>query len=1009
MALSSLGSTWNKWDLHVHTPYSHVSGYGNPNDNATWERFISELEALPKEFKVLGINDYFFIEGYKRLKNEKEKNGRLANIELLLPVIELRIRNFSGSSELRKINFHAIFSNQLDVAAIEQNFLGKLELEYKKDGSEQWVRYFSRAHLEEFGQRIKDDAPEEKKADYGSAFETGANNATFDLDAINKLLAHNTFEGHCFTAIGKAEWSSHTWTQAIADKKRLINGVDLVFTASKAPQDCAESRETLKTNRVKSKVIHCSDAHFYSDSDQHNKIGHCFCWIKSDTEFVGLKYALEDYDARVFIGELPPKLGLVKARPTKFIHSIEIKKKQNSSFNEVWFNHEIKLNHDLVAIVGNKGSGKSALADILGLLGNTQNYEHFSFLSDERFRDPKTKKASHFFGKLVWESGPDPAKNLDQDPDLFDFEKVKYLPQSYLEKICNEVNVGKETEFDKEIKNVIFSHIPDAEKISKYTFDDLVAYKTEESNKRISQLRIELSASNRNIANLEVKSTAEEVEKIKNLIKKKQSELEAHIKAKPPAVNAPAADRQNQTVNAQIVQKNSELEKVKADLELSRIAKSTETIRQAKLVRILESLESFSNYAGDFQESLAEDLHDFGLSASQIVEVKIDLEPIQNELKRATQKINALNQKLAPIVVGSFASIEVALLKEIDDLRKKLDEPNQKFQAYMKALAVWDTRRKEIEGSSDLPNSLKYYEQQLENTSSYAEEIKQLRLERVATVKKIFAEVQRLAKVLASFYEPVKTHIAGSKTNITNFDFQFSVETSIGGFVDRFLDWIDNRVAGHFSGIEGRKALTTIAKSYVFDSEDQVVKFLSEVYLKLTADPHAPNKHAIQQQLKPQKMLAEFYDFLFSLDYMRPRYSLKSGDKELSQLSPGQKGLLLLSFYLIVDNSDIPLVIDQPEENLDNHTVYDLLVPYISQAKSRRQIVIVTHNPNLAIVCDAEQIIWCSLDVPDGNRISYEAGSIENAILNKRVVDVLEGTHKAFNKRKRKYLALLES
>jgi hypothetical protein len=53
------------------------------------------------------------------------------------------------------------------------------------------------------------------------------------------------------------------------------------------------------------------------------------------------------------------------------------------------------------------------------------------------------------------------------------------------------------------------------------------------------------------------------------------------------------------------------------------------------------------------------------------------------------------------------------------------------------------------------------------------------------------------------------------------------------------------------------------------------------------------------------------------------------GTKELSELSPGERGTLLLVFYLLVDKDDIPLMIDQPEENLDNQTVFDLLVPCI--------------------------------------------------------------------------------
>ena len=89
--------------------------------------------------------------------------------------------------------------------------------------------------------------------------------------------------------------------------------------------------------------------------------------------------------------------------------------------------------------------------------------------------------------------------------------------------------------------------------------------------------------------------------------------------------------------------------------------------------------------------------------------------------------------------------------------------------------------------------------------------------------------------------------------------------------------------------------------------------------------------------------------------------------------------------------------------NLDNQTVYDILVPSIKEAKSRRQIIIVTHNPNLAVVCDADQIIHASLDKDDGNRVAYTCGAIENPEMNRKVLDVLEGTRPAFENREWKY------
>lgn len=76
-----------------------------------------------------------------------------------------------------------------------------------------------------------------------------------------------------------------------------------------------------------------------------------------------------------------------------------------------------------------------------------------------------------------------------------------------------------------------------------------------------------------------------------------------------------------------------------------------------------------------------------------------------------------------------------------------------------------------------------------------------------------------------------------------------------------------------------------------------------------------------------------------------------------------------------------------------------LLGECLKEAKQRRQVIIVTHNPNLAVACDAEQIIWASHDTKDGNRIQYVSGAIENPTINACLVDILEGTRPAFDNR----------
>lgn len=159
----------------------------------------------------------------------------------------------------------------------------------------------------------------------------------------------------------------------------------------------------------------------------------------------------------------------------------------------------------------------------------------------------------------------------------------------------------------------------------------------------------------------------------------------------------------------------------------------------------------------------------------------------------------------------------------------------------------------------------------------------------------------------------------------------------------------------------------------------------------------------VHDQLASNSAVIDVYNYITSLQYLNPIYNICWDNKRIEQLSPGERGNILLIFYLLVDQNDVPLVIDQPEENLDNQTIYKTLVPCIKDAKKRRQIVMVTHNPNLAVVCDAEQIVCAEIKKEDLNKVVYETGAIEDRKINKKIVDVLEGTRPAFDKRDSKY------
>jgi AAA domain, putative AbiEii toxin, Type IV TA system len=194
-----------------------------------------------------------------------------------------------------------------------------------------------------------------------------------------------------------------------------------------------------------------------------------------------------------------------------------------------------------------------------------------------------------------------------------------------------------------------------------------------------------------------------------------------------------------------------------------------------------------------------------------------------------------------------------------------------------------------------------------------------------------------------------------------------------------------------------------------FSTVDGVGAFVSTINNQLWADyrdtPARPMR--LRDQLRQGVEPTQVYDLIFGLEHLEPRFELTWNGRNLDQLSPGERGSLLLVFYLLIDLRNEPLVIDQPEENLDNETITALLIPAVKAARERRQVIMVTHSPNLAVVCDADQVIHARIDRGAGNRITYTTGSIENPEITPFVVDVLEGTMPAFQNRGSKYHALL--
>ena len=424
---------------------------------------------------------------------------------------------------------------------------------------------------------------------------------------------------------------------------------------------------------------------------------------------------------------------------------------------------------------------------------------------------------------------------------------------------------------------------------------------------------------------------------------------------------------------------------------------------QSRAEKLLTKLDNLEHYHQTFEKDVSADIEELHLKLSDVVTVTVNREPIAKLIADLKQTRTGIENQLDGSVEGSLEQRRSQVSETIAGLEAQLDAPQKEYQAYLDSVKIWESRRALISGTDSTLGSIKYFEKQLSDLAHIPLELKALRKQRERKVLEIYREKSKLRSYYQSYYGQVQQFLNNHElARNSHFGMTFNVSIAESGFSDAFIKMINQRKTGSFSSMEdGAAKLKRILDGTNFDSPLDTLRFVRKIMTLLCLHEGA-NIH-VPDQLRQDDAIRELYRLLFSLGYLEPRYSLQWDGKGLEQLSPGERGNLLLIFFLIIDKDDRPLIIDQPEENLDNQTVYKTLVPCIKNAKRRRQIVLVTHNPNLAVVCDAEQIIYSHIKKDQKNEVIYESGSLENPDINQRVIDVLEGTRPAFDKRDDKY------
>ncbi|MBT4791151.1 MAG: hypothetical protein HON90_06235, partial [Halobacteriovoraceae bacterium] len=351
------GSMWRRWDLHIHSPDSILENNFDGSDlNEKWDNYINKLEELT-DISVIGVADYYSISGYKRLR-EAKNNGRLKNIDLILPNVECRfnIRTESDGT----VNLHFIFNPEI-VNELESRFFSNLIFTYNG-------RPYKclKDDLIKLGRDFKND----QNLEIDAALKEGVNQFKVSIELIKGILGSDReLCENVFIIVPNSSKDGNSGVQEggfAASREEVYRISHAIFSGNPNDRkyflgngvDAADEVER-KCGSLKP-CIHGSDAH---SLDKIGIVdGERFCWIKSDSSFEGLKQIIIEPDSRVRIQSSNPLCDFKRPYFTNITSSI------GKIFNGMpveTSDISLKLNPYMCCIVGGRGTGKSILLDLL--------------------------------------------------------------------------------------------------------------------------------------------------------------------------------------------------------------------------------------------------------------------------------------------------------------------------------------------------------------------------------------------------------------------------------------------------------------------------------------------------------------------------------------------------------------------------------------------------------------------------------------------------------------------
>ena len=388
------------------------------------------------------------------------------------------------------------------------------------------------------------------------------------------------------------------------------------------------------------------------------------------------------------------------------------------------------------------------------------------------------------------------------------------------------------------------------------------------------------------------------------------------------------------------------------------------------------------------------------LSLANIRDIAIPASINQDDFSAETlRKIDEIKTQIIEAANKQWATERECLVNGLLDRQKKLQNEKAEFDAIVKDLQPKIQDNKAI---AEFATKILEEKDKLAAFITLDEKLKTKKSEEQALISEIYS-IPLQIKELRNEY----ANVINSEEAFKGHEIEFKVEVPFRK--EEFLKTLETDFV-----IRSVKFKNTI-KMDSFAEEDYTAEKLKEIIEKLLS-----GVLEIKVGHNIESILRDIND-----DWYNIKYKVVMDNDNIDVMSPGKKALVLLKLLIDLAESKCPILIDQPEDDLDNRSVFDELIPFIRRKKKERQIIVVTHNANVVLGADAEEIIIAnqtgSKSENKEKRFEYRSGAIENdnpvfdtdgnvevGILNSKgiqqhICDILEGGEIAFEKRKNKY------